>query len=612
MRNLKNILYSATGLVNYIRRDCIIDYLDIIHSKNINIQKKRSFDYIMENGNKFEEIIINNIKDKMKKENQLNRLYEIKEKNFNLRFKETVEILTNKKYDIIIGALLINYENNTYGYPDLIVSGNWLYKYIDEKFVNIINDRSKYYIIDIKSSTINMISNGEQISTGVLYDGYKLQIFIYMKALENILKINGINNSTNYGFIMGKKYSFISNKNKIIINDPFEKLGIIEFTEKNSKEEIDFENELKNALLWKKDLEQNYKIFSLNPINKDELYPNMKNKYDKGYKKVKEEIAFNNKEITCLYNCGIKNRKIAWENGIKNYYNKKLNSDLLGFKLNSKKGLMVDKMLDLLHCKKSNITLKKNNNVMEWQKELKYEFYVDFETYNDSWDEFNCDELNSGNQIIYMIGVGILIKNKIVFKCFIIKYFSFNLLKNSLNEQTKVSNLKCKKKDYIYCDNEEDLLMKYVKYINSFIEIDDKKINNVNFYNNCRLIHWSHAEPVLFNKKIKYYNLSNEMLKLPWYDLLLIFKDNNTPILFKENFSFGLKNVIKKLNEFHEIELNWNELDDGLLSSFIAKDIFNNKEKDMNKEMIEIVEYNYIDCLALYKIITWMRDYIKN
>jgi hypothetical protein len=68
---------------------------------------------------------------------------------------------------------------------------------------------------------------------------------------------------------------------------------------------------------------------------------------------------------------------------------------------------------------------------MNWQNKKKWEFYVDFETYNSHYDE--STELNDSNesnsleelslQKMYMIGVGNYNNhtNKYDFKCFIIK-----------------------------------------------------------------------------------------------------------------------------------------------------------------------------------------------
>ena len=69
--------------------------------------------------------------------------------------------------------------------------------------------------------------------------------------------------------------------------------------------------------------------------------------------------------------------------------------------------------------------------------------------------------------------------------------------------------------------------------------------------------------------------------------------------------------TVKKLNELGEINIVWNDLDDGLLSSFIAKDIYSNKNNDSNNNMYEIIKYNLIDCKAMLILIEWMRKSVK-
>ena len=62
------------------------------------------------------------------------------------------------------------------------------------------------------------------------------------------------------------------------------------------------------------------------------------------------------------------------------------------------------------------------------------------------------------------------------------------------------------------------------------------------------------------------------------------------------------------------INLEWSDLDDGLLSAFIARDIYKNKKfnENLNNNMQDIVEYNYIDCKALHLILNYIRDYLSN
>ncbi len=646
-------MYSATSLVNYIRNDGIIDYFDIVKKNNYEIDKqddfklkkrkfseleaqeikhnqynqynqnnlpKSSFDYIVENGYIFENMIINEIKDKMLEKKELNKLIEIKEKDFTKKYYKTLECLKCDKYDIILSGLLVNSSNNTYGYPDLIVSNKWIRKYIEEYPLSISGTSTEYYIIDIKSSTINLINGGENVSSGLLLDGYKAQIYVYTEALNNMLNTN-----IKLGFILGKKYNFVINKNKTVICNPFGKLGIIDY----SMEKIngnDFEKEINNALVWKTQLNDEWKNMHLSPIDNDNLYPNMKNHYDKNYKKIKRDVAYENKEITLLWNCGIKNRKIAWENGVKKYDDQKMTPEVLGINKKSAKYDIIDKMLFINKQNDSNVILSEKNNYMNWQKKVEHEFYIDFETYcvEKIYDENSSDSFmeNLSNQIVYMIGV-IYLGN---FKCFIINFNNMTdtNCKNIL-DKFLLSKHKCKSDSYILCSDEKDLIIKFTDYIYSF----KKNNESTNEYKSkTRLIHWSQAEPIIFNKKLNEYNLSLDLkYNLEWYDLLKVFKYEHEPIVIRGCFSFGLKDIVKNLNSLKLIELNWPELDDGLLSSFIAKDIYLNNDSDKSKksnkstkkiksnspvnQMINIVEYNYIDCLAINKLLVWMRDYIN-
>ena len=625
LRKRKYNLISATSLGNYVRNDPIIDYLDIVAKNNYELsqdnfslikisqkqdntdqlikKRKTSFDYIVENGYKFEEDIIKKIQDKMCLNNESNRLY-IVEKILNIdqQFENTKIALLSNCYDIILGGLLINNKNSTYGYPDMIVTGKWINTYIiDSLFDSIEISNNKYYIIDIKSSTINLINGGQNVSSSLLYEGYKSQIWIYKEALDRIFNLE-----SSCGFILGKRYKYILNKKEIIINDPFKRLGIIDYNYEYLVGN-DINKTIINATKWKKDLNKNWKKYKVVPPSKKELYPNMKNTYDKNYKKIKKRIAKANKEITLMWNCGIKQRKLAFNNEITKYNDPNLDPTTLGFTENSKKYNIINMMLKTLHSDKSIFIDKKNNNYMNWQNEFKQEFFVDFETYNsDLYDENNNQYENSSmiNQIIYMIGVGRYdnIEQKYIFKCFIINYDKCKNIYNKI-----MNNYKCDKNSIIIVKDEIELIEKFTNHILSFKKIKEPKHQ---YLSKTRLIHWSNAETIIFNKKIVQLNFNTIKYNLPWFDLLSIFKYQDYPIIIKECFSFSLKDIVKSLNNYNLINLEWSELDDGLLSAFIAKDIYNNIDNNKNNiKMEEIVEYNYIDCIAIYKLLNFIRNY---
>ena len=162
---------------------------------------------------------------------------------------------------------------------------------------------------------------------------------------------------------------------------------------------------------------------------------------------------------------------------------------------------------------------------------------------------------------------------------------------NSLFDDELNNNLP-KTFEIILCENENDLILKFTNFISSF---------NLN---KTRLMHWSFAEPTIFNKKCN--------IVLPWFDLLKIFKYPEYPIIIKDCHGFGIKKVVNSLNKHGLINLKWNDLDDGLLSAFIAKDIYDGKVVDNEnccKIVNELIDYNSIDCMALNVLIDFLRNF---
>jgi hypothetical protein len=615
-------LVSATRLANYIRNDPIIDYLDTLDknkmeicedtfqlkNKNTNVKKRKtSFDYIVEEGYKFEEKIVKKIKNLMTENNLQNKIITIEKcEDINEHFKKTKKIIEQHNFDVILGGILINISNMTYGYPDIIVSGAWINKFISSPPQNI--EQNIYYIIDIKSSTINLINGGKYVSCSNLIEGYKTQIWVYKEALNQIQKCQ-----SNYGFIMGKKYKYIQDNKEIHIKNSFYTLGFIDYIHEKDKGN-DIKHKISKAVKWNKELRKNWRKYKLYPICK-KIRPNMKNSFDKNYKKIKKNIANKNNELTLLWNCGIAQRNNALKSKITKYSDPKLTPEKLGINEDSAKYNIINSMLSCSHNDEL-ILLNKNNNYGDWQKKTKYEFFVDFETYIPTLDESLIyeNEEPDETQCIYMIGVGYLssdttdvLKNQYIFKCFIIQYHGSNLIYKKIHEKYK-----CNDKDIIQVPNEKILIENFINYIYSFKRNDEPRYR---FVRNTRLIHWSWAEPCLFAKKLFKYNMNSIVNNLPWFDLMKVFKDNTYPIIIKNCFSFSLKEITKTMNSYKMINLTWPDLDDGLLSAFIAKDIYKKINLDIdsnNNNMQDIVEYNYIDCKALYLILTFIRNHLSN
>ena len=154
-------LISATKISNSVKNDKLLDYLDILDanglevSENLTIirkrsrstdyysgyepintqsvsqpnkKKKTSFDYIVEAGYLFEYDIIDKIKQMMKNNKQSKKLIEINEGDKYLNAMKTIQVIKKNYHSIIIGSVVINSINNTWGKPDLIVKGCWIKK----------------------------------------------------------------------------------------------------------------------------------------------------------------------------------------------------------------------------------------------------------------------------------------------------------------------------------------------------------------------------------------------------------------------------------------------------------------------------------------------------
>jgi hypothetical protein len=570
----------ATQLFNTMRDDNICDVIKYHESpKSIS---SNGHNFLMEEGYMFEENIVKCIKTMMVANGEIDLFSTIEydKTRIDNEYKEQHFMITKDKilefrYDIIIGGLLYNVKNNTAGYPDLIVSDDWLRKYIlqDLRLNNFTtrNRKKIYYIIDIKARSIILINDKENIGNRADYECYKIQVKVYKDILDDIQ-----NYRTQYGFILGKRYKC---GDKIVIDNPFGSLG-----------KIDYHYEKTNEMDYSKII--NKFIGSFNEVKslkdersrrlhyrKNKVLNNMKNKYvSNTFKKLKQVRATIDKELTKIAFIGKKQKQRAYEKGIYNYNDKRLNSSILGLK--GKKGLYVDNVLKVLNSKKKSkdIVIPTDNNILNWRERIEKEFFVDFETYN-------------AGEIIYMIGIGFNFRGTWEYKNLIIDY------------------------DFKQIKNEEELITNFIDFVLSFKD-DNQSIED--YYKTIRLWHYGHAEVSCYNRLLKKLNITSygkynmSYFKLPWYDLNRVIKgDLKNPIIIKNTYGYnGLKVVCKELNKLGLITIEWDDLDSGLDSMVIAKNIYTDINfRNKSEEMGKIIKYNEIDCLGVCKILDCLRLY---
>jgi len=593
-----NYMVSASSTRNYLLHDPLIDYLNEynitsldkiprINSKNndtiISIENKNKtndifVNYIMNAGVKFENELVNIIK----KSHKVITIANYRDSKNIEKYKKTIELMKEGE-PIIYQGILHNYENYTFGTPDLIVRSDYVNKLmnnyiISDEEANIPSPKLgipyHYKIIDIKHSNIPLRADGIHILNSDSIPAYKGQLYIYTCALNKILGI-----TINKAYIWGKQYTYESRGVKYKDTQFLNRLAIIDY------DTIDYQyvQQTANAIKWMQDVKNNSSNWQLLPLpNRWELFPNMKNEHDGKWHSVKSELNNKINEITNIWNCGIKQREYAHNNNIFKWSDPKCSAKNMGFNP-GRIATTVDKILDI---NRQDTCIIKPNKILydrdNWKETLNdtQEFYLDFETLQSNFGSIIKDGfiLNNSESFIFMIGIGYSKKGKWVFKTFIMK------------NKTQ--------------DSEMEMFNDFIKYISTILKQENKT--------KAKLYHWSFAEVSIYNKfKSKNpYNIIQDK-HISFYDLNKVFI--NEPITILGAFNFSLKTVANALHAHNLIKSCWdtkNKCSNGLMVMILANELYDNKNTDIynNPLMKDIINYNEIDCKVLFEI----HELIKN
>lgn len=591
-------MVSASSIRNYMLKDTLSDWLKYyrivdVHklhkSKNVftkTIRKPKNknnvfLNYIMEQGNKFEQKVYEELKEKY---NCIKVADSFEARSVD-KFNETIECM-RKGYDIIYQGVFHSYKNKLYGCPDLIVRSDKLKQIFncdvvdaDKSSFNNYQDKNNqndkdyhYVIIDIKHSSITMAANKINIINSSNIPAYKGQVYIYNKILGEIQGYE-----PRYGYILGKKYEFKNYDDYNYLNN----LAVIDFNDYDKK----YIDEVNKAIEWIHRMRTEGKNWKLLPLpSVPELYPNMKVSNNSNIKeKINNEIG----EITGIWNCGIKNRENCHKRKIFTWKDENCNSETLGFK-KSKRAKIVDNIININRSKRNDINLDELF-AYDWDNfsENKKEFYLDFETIDKNMNNLT----GKTNQIIFMIGIGWEENGNWVFKTFYLRELT----------------------------NRDERLM--LNDFFSFIREKEKEFNK-----EAILLHWTKAEPQFLKKSCAKYNMNFSYDSIKFFDLYDLFVDNFISI--KGCFNFSLKSVARAMYDNNMINTLWdkdNECSNGLNAMFYALEYYNNISNGSNNNtsnganyntsnganyniMKNIINYNEIDCKVMYEILKFLRS----
>lgn len=538
------------------------------------VDAKSFIDFLLINGNKFEDDIVKKIINKFP--NKFVKICESYESRNMKYFQDTLKEM-RKNTPIIHQAVLYNFKYKVFGSADLLVRSDYLNKLVNTNIISnsdmkiqapILSGRFHYRVIDIKCSKMHLNTDNQTVRNNNNVKPFKTQIAIYNLALG---EMQGYLPDKSYilgnGWVMNK----IENKRKIKSSseNPFNKLGEINFSERDNKyydtalDGVKWINELNTKTEWNHD-----------PPNDPRIYPNMSNSYDGFYHKVKKQIANKYGEITSVWNCGVQNRKIAFDKNIKSWKDKKCNSKTLGI-TGKKKSKMINNILKFNQDRSKLINIDKidhNNN--NWRSDNLI-FYVDFETIGTSLLKRNKKtDIGVSGDFIFMVGIGWKEPNNESwnYNC----YYTKNV---SLSEEKRI-----------------------------LIQMNDKiKELEQKFKCSANVIHWSYAEPNFYNRAFNRYG--NILDRIKWFDLLTFFKDNN--ILVLDCLNYSLKTIATNMCKHNLIKTSWgNEITNGVDAMFHSWQIYvKNEDVETSKIYKDIVKYNEIDCKTMFEIHNYL---IKN
>ena len=573
-----DIMISPSNIRNYMLDDPLLDWLKYYNVTDLNCRIKTTkfsnktthrntadthTQFIMNEGLSFEQQIYDYLKEKYKK--NIVQIGESLDARSEEKFNKTVECMKNG-VNIIYQAVIHDYENNLFGCPDLLIRSDCFNDIfgmnVDVNHSTKLNTPFHYIVVDIKHSTLSFSHDKSHLLNSNNVPAYKGQLLIYNRILETIQGYQ-----PRYSYLLGKKWQFTKNGVTTHGIDYMGNLGIVDYMDYDKEYNI----KVDNAIKWVRDMRTNGHKWKLLPKpSRSELYPNMKNASDYPYTKIKSDLSKKINEITSIWNCGLAKRQVAHSKKIYNWKNKKCNSYNMGLNEN-KTSVTINHILDINRSKKKiriDDLLKQNN----WKNfgENVMEFYIDYETINGNIGQLNE---NTGNDFIFMIGIGWEENNKWMFKNFI------------LEELT----------------NECELIM----MIKFWDFIKEKKVEHNK--NETYFIHWTQAEHTFYNKFLRKHR-GYTFPTTVFYDMHRLFLENN--VIVNGSLDFKLKNIAKAMRKNKLIESSWdtdNPCANGLDAMYHAYKIYKDSQDINNSMMSNIAQYNEIDCKVMWEILKYLR-----
>lgn len=536
--------FDINLLKNHILKDPIVDWFNILSTKNNTYQKDKISnyrDFILKESEDYKHNFIEKIK-------SLSGL----ETEDDLTIHKTHQLIQRKEPLLFYPKLL--YQNMVVK-CDIMIQLSY-FKSIFPSVKNICFDSIKdndYILIDISYSTINFkIDKKECLNEGILLYK-KCTLYAFQKALEKILDYKSL------CFIIGKEYYY--KKTRLPKKEYISQVNI---TNKIIRK-------VEEAYQWITLLKNNYMNMDIYPYpTNHELYPNMNYK-ESDWENEKYKLAERIKEITLVWNISYNERCNFLKKGIKCWDDPKLLSEL---KDNKQKEIQeriihMNQQEDILLYPRKTISTDFKELLIKRDTDIIFDV-ESFLSFDDKNDFFN-DNNNENSPILAIIG---FIHNKHFYDYTISNYTRKSeekIIKDFSNHLFKINNKYDNKINIYHWGHAEYNYFNYIRKNYPGIQFPEYKLINI--------LDYFRMEPIIVQGIFK-------------FGLKTIGKALYKNKLIKTTWGEGNDNGLDAMIQFKEV----------------CKNNTKNIPIKRYIEISNIIEYNRIDCQVLLEIIDLLRE----
>ncbi len=472
-----------------------------------------------------------------------------------------------------------------YGKGDLLIRSDLLHGLYPEALTSdeagepapeIGMPETHYRVIDMKFARLEFLSGGDfSDSPTSKWRGYKMQLWVYNKTLGDM---QGYTPPVSY--LLGRGWEQEAGHAQGKSNSSAERLGIVPFKQADG-------NAVTAAADWLRDLRNNGASWQPGVHSDLLVNPSVDNRrWSTTVGRLTEQLD----DPTRVYMVRAKHRANARKRGVTTCADPRMTAETLGV-TGEKTAPRVDAILDANREPVARLlpsTIQAGRN--DWYEEPPLEFYVDFETVTDLYDNFTKFPLRGGQEMIYMIGCGHIENGEW-------KFAHFTALG-------------------LFAGYEERIVEGWLTYMQDVVKRFGEEGNPA-----PQVLHWSHAESTAYNAAVERAAPSSDSWQTPnWYDL---FKNviQAEPVTIKGCYKFGLKEFAKAMHTAGLIQTEWPDEGpeggaDALAEAFFAQAEIDDRSCMGFGEFLlarpniqNVVRYNEIDCKAMMEILRYLRQH---